>query len=119
MTDLLSTITKPYNNRIYSSTKLTPIEASLTKNEGYVYYNFLEKRKKRKPKVEDHHLVRTTDSRRTFSNGDIVNWSYKFYKITDIIKDTIPSYHNDKLPERYNEALLKITQLTVKKTIVL
>ena len=30
------TITKQYNKRIHSSTKLTPIQASLKKNEGYV-----------------------------------------------------------------------------------
>ena len=35
--DVLPTITKQYNNRIHSSTKLTPIQASLKKNEGFVY----------------------------------------------------------------------------------
>ena len=44
--DILSTITKQYNNRIHSSTKLTTIQASLKKNEGYVYKNLLDKRKK-------------------------------------------------------------------------
>ena len=33
-TDVLPTITNQYNNRIHSSTKLTPIQASLKKNEG-------------------------------------------------------------------------------------
>ena len=32
--DVLPTITKQYNKRIHSSTKLTPIQASLKKNEG-------------------------------------------------------------------------------------
>ena len=32
--NVLPTITKQYNNRIHSSTKLTPIQASLEKNEG-------------------------------------------------------------------------------------
>ena len=48
--DILPTITKQYNNRIHSSTKLTPIQASLKKNEGFVYKNILDKRKKIKPK---------------------------------------------------------------------
>ena len=48
--DILATITEQYNNRIHSSTKLTPIQASLKKNEGYVYKNLLDKRKKVKPK---------------------------------------------------------------------
>ena len=34
--NVLTTITKQYNNRIHSLTKLTPIQASLKKNEGYV-----------------------------------------------------------------------------------
>ena len=34
--DVLPVITKQYNNRIHSSTKLTPIQASLKKNEGFV-----------------------------------------------------------------------------------
>ena len=37
------------------------------------------------------------------------------YKITEIINDTIPTYHIDNLPERYNEALLKKTNSTLKE----
>ena len=37
--DVLQTITKQYNNKTHSSTKLTPTQASLKKNEGYVYKN--------------------------------------------------------------------------------
>ena len=34
--------------------------------------------------------------------------------MTEIINDTILSYRLDNLPERYNEALLKKTELTMK-----
>ena len=50
---------------------------------------------------------------KTFSKSDMTNWSYKLYKITEIINDTIPSYKIDNLPERYNESLLKKTELTM------
>ena len=50
-----------------------------------------------------------------FSKGDTTNWSYKLYKITEILNDTIPSYKIDNLPERYNESLLKKTNLTMKE----
>ena len=50
-----------------------------------------------------------------FSKSDTTNWSYKLYKISEIIKDTIPSYHIDNLPERYNESLLKKTDLSMKE----
>ena len=59
--DVLPTITKQYNNRIHSSTKLTPIQASLKKNEGFVYKNLLDKRKKITPKFQINDLVRTAD----------------------------------------------------------
>ena len=113
--DILPTITKQYNNRVHSSIKLTPIQASLKKNEGYVYKNLLDKRKKVKPKFQMNDLVRTADLKKTFSKGDTTNWSYKLYKITEIFNDTIPSYKINKLSERYNESLLKKTELTMKE----
>ena len=112
---ILPTITKQYNNRIHSSTKLSPKDASLKKNEGYVYKNLLDKRKKLNPKFQINDLVTTADLKKTFSKGDTTNWSYKLYKITKIINDTIPSYCLDNLPERYNESLLKKTELTMKE----
>ena len=95
--DVLQTITKQYNNRVHTSTKLSPKDASLKKNEGYVYKNLLDKRKKVKPKFQINDLVRVADLKRTFSKGDTTNWSYKLYKITEIINDTIPSYKIDNL----------------------
>ena len=113
--DVLPTITKKYNSKVHSSTKLTPIQASLKKNEGYVYKNLLDKRKKKKPKFQLNDLVRTADLRKTFSKGDTSNWSYKLYKVTEIIKDTVPAYKINNLPKRYNESLLKKTDLTLKE----
>ena len=92
---------------------MTPIQASLKTNEGFVYKNLLDKRKKLKFQIND--LVRTADLKKTFSKGDTTNWSFKLYKITEIIKDTIPSYKIDNLKERYNESLLKKTELTIKE----
>ena len=48
--DVLPTLTKQYNSRIHSSTKLSPKDASLKKNEGFVYRKLLDKRNKIKPK---------------------------------------------------------------------
>ena len=94
---------------------MRPIQASLKKNQGYVYKNLLDKRKKVKPKFQKNDLVRTADLKKTFSKGDTTNWSYKLYKFTEIINDTIPSYHIDNLPERYKESLLKKSELTLKE----
>ena len=94
---------------------MTPIQASLKKNEGFVYKNLLDKRKKVKPKFQINDLVRTADLKKTFSKGDITNWSYKLYKITEIINATIPCYKITNVSERYNESLLKKTELTKKE----
>ena len=50
--NILDTITKQYNNRIHSSTKLSPKDASLKKNEGFVYKNLLDKRKKKNQNIK-------------------------------------------------------------------
>ena len=113
--DVLTTITKQYNNRIHSSTKLSSKDASLKKNEGFVYKNLLDKRKKVIPKFQINDLVRVADLKKTFSKGDTTHWSYKLYKITELINDTIPAYKIDNLKERYNESLLKKTDLTLKE----
>ena len=113
--DVLPIITKQYNNKVHSSSKLSPKDASLKKTEGLVYKNLLDKRKKVTPKFQVNDLVRTADLKKTFSKGDTTNWSYKLYKITEIIYDTIPSYCLDNLKERYNESLLKKTELTLKE----
>ena len=68
-----------------------------------------------KPKFQINDLVRVADLKKTFSKGDTTNWSYELYRITELINDTIPSYHIDNLPERYNQSLLKKTDLTMKE----
>ena len=113
--DVLPTITKQYNNRVHTSTKLSPKDASLKKNEGFVNKNLMDKRKKIKPKFQINDLVTVADLKKTFSKGDTTNWSYKLYKITEIINDTFPSYKIENIKERYNEALLKKTDLTLKQ----
>ena len=87
--DVLQTITKQYNNRIHSSTKLSPKDASLKKNEGFVYKNLLNKRNKIRPKFQIRDLVRTTDLKKTSSKGDTTNWSYKLFEITERINETV------------------------------
>ena len=91
---------------------MTPIQASIKSNEREVYTNLQDKRVKRKPKYKLGDLVRTADTRNIFSKGDSTNWSYELYTITEIIDDTIPSYHINFLPERYYEVLLKKSKLT-------
>ena len=51
--DILPTITKQYNNRIHSSTKLSPIQASLKKERRIRVQQFIRQKKKSKSKVSN------------------------------------------------------------------
>ena len=64
--DELQSITSKYNNKIHSSTKMSPNQASKKSNESEVYTNLQDKRKKRKPKYKLGDLVRTADTRNIF-----------------------------------------------------
>ena len=46
------------------------MSASLTKSEGYVYHNLIDKRTQVRPKYEIVYPVRTADFKKLFSNGD-------------------------------------------------
>ena len=79
---------------------MTPIQASLKKNEGLVYDKLLHKRKKVKPKFQINDLFRTADLKKTFTKGETTNCSLILHKIIQSNNDTIPSYKVDNLPER-------------------
>ena len=60
-----------------------PIQASFKENEGYVYNNLLDKRKKNTTKFQVNDLIRTADLKHTFAKGDTTYWSYNLYKIIE------------------------------------
>ena len=64
--DILPTITNQFNNPIHTSTKLTPIQVSLKKNEGFAYQSLLDKRNKIKSKTQVNDLVSCADMKKTF-----------------------------------------------------
>ena len=82
---------------------------------GTCLQKFIRRKKTIKPKVQVNDLVRIADLKKTFLKVDTINWSYRIYKITEITKDTIPSYRIESLQERYNEALMKKTELSLKE----
>ena len=94
---------------------MTPIQASLKKNEGFVYRYLLDKRKKVTPKFQINDVVRVADLRKTFSKSETNNRSPKLSKITEKINHTIPCYKINNLKERYNEAFMKKTESTMKE----
>ena len=94
---------------------MTPNQASKKSNERKVYSNLQDRRDKQKPKYKLGQLVRTADIKKVFSKGDSTNYSYFLYTITEVIRDTIPSYRINYLPERYNQNLFLPTKLSLEE----
>ena len=92
---------------------MKPIDASEKSNEKAVHSNFQDKRRKLNPKFKKGQLVRKADIKRVFSKGDSTNYSYKIYKITEVLYKTVPSYRIDHLPERFNGNLLLPTKISL------
>ena len=111
----IPSVIKHYINTIHSSTKMTPIQASKKSNEKIVFNNLKDDREKQRPKYKLGQLVRTANIKQVFSKSDSTNYSYKLYTITEVIHDTIPSYRNKYLPERYNENLLLPTKRSLEQ----
>ena len=55
---------------------MTPIRASIKASERLVFDNLQDKRKKLDPKYKLGQLVRSTDNKRVFGQGDSTNYSY-------------------------------------------
>ena len=98
----LPVVFKQYNNRIHSSTKMKPIDASFESHGKVVFSNLEDKTRKHILKFKLGQLVRTAANKRIFSKGDSTNWSYKFYTITEVIHDTNPSCRLNYLPKIHN-----------------
>ena len=94
---------------------MKPIDVSKKSNEKLLHSNLQDRKVRQKPKFNLRQIVRTADIKRVFSEGDSKNYSYKVYTINEVIHDTIPSYRNDYLPDRYNENLLLPTKLTLEQ----
>ena len=94
---------------------MTPLQASLKKNEKIVYCNLKDKREVRETKFNLGQLVRTSEIKKVSSKGDSTNYSYKVYTITEVIHGIIPTYRIKYLPERYKENLLLSTKLTLEQ----
>ena len=111
----LPSVIKQYNNTNHHSIKRTPNQAAKKSNERKVYTNLHDRRDKQKPKYKWGQLVRTAEIKIVFSKGDSTNYSYKLYTITEVIDNTIPSYRNNYLPDRYDENLLLPTKLSLEE----
>ena len=90
--DMLPKLVEEYNNTKHSSIKMTPVEASMKKNEGLVYHNLYGDSQitKRKPKFKVGNKVRISKyKRQIFDKGYTPNWTEEIFEIVKI-KPTNP-----------------------------
>ena len=118
--DDIQRIVNEYNNSYHSSIKMTPVEASKKENEGIVYYNLYNKRRRKmmkqnlKPKFKVGDIVRIYKFKKLFEKGYLPKWSNSFYVI---YKDngTIPNTYKVKSIEKKNDRYEYIRQNFMNK----
>ena len=58
----------------------------------------IKERKQKQTKFERRGSVMTADRRSVYSKGDTTNWIDELDAITEIINDTMPTYHKKNYP---------------------
>ena len=109
---------KKHNNTVHHSIKMIPVQASRKVNEKEVYSKLQKNRRVRQqPNIIPGQLDRTADIKKVFSKGDSTSLSYKLYTMTEVINTLIPSYRIEYLPDKYNQKVLRATELTLEENI--
>ena len=113
--DELPEVPQKYKKNIHSSTKTTPLQATIKSNQIELYNNIRNRREK-KTNVKIDELVRTFKLRETFYKGDTTKRSYDFYTKTKEIDDVLPSCYLKFFPENFIIALFTHNENNSKKT---
>ena len=89
--DALDQMVKNYNEKVHSTIKMTPKEASKDINRGKVYFNIIRKQNKSPPsiKYKKDDEVRISKYKRYFEKGYTPNWKEEIFT-TDKINMTNP-----------------------------
>ena len=116
--DILSSLLQLYNTRKHSSIRMTPKEASMTKNEDTVYHNLYGDRPvsfvKAKYKIGDK--VRISKKKGTFEKGYTPRWTEELFEIymvqnTSPVTYKIKDLNGDEIDGSfYEEELQKASQ---------
>ena len=109
------TIAKKCNITLQSTIKLTPVRVSLKTNKKEVLNNLKEKNVQQTSKFKVCDLLRTADLMKTFPKGDTTKWFSELYTETEVAKDTLPTYHKNRLFESFFETSLSQTTLKLEK----
>ena len=85
---------KNYNEKVHSTIKMTPKEASKDINRGKVYFNIIRKQNKSRPsiKYKKGDKVRISKYKRHFEKGYNPNWTEEIFTIDKINMTNPVSY---------------------------
>lgn len=78
-----------YNNRVHSSIKMTPLQASKKKNEKVLLLyqqDKVDKVKSSKPKFKLNDIVRISRTKGVFEKGYTKRWSHELYQVVEVLK---------------------------------
>src|SRR6218665_978500 len=93
--DVLDALTDQYNNTVHSSTRMTPVEASLKTNKIKVWMNLypnLSTTEDNVPKFSVGDKVRITKKKTTFEKGYTPRWTEEVFTISKIQYTDPPTY---------------------------
>ena len=92
-----------YNNRVHTTTRMTPFEASNKPIDPPTFVN-----KPKQPKFQVGDYVRVPDKRNIYSKGYTTNWNRELFKIQKIIPTnpityTLEDENNEQIAGKYYE----------------
>ena len=87
--DIIDELVDQYNNTTHSSIKMTPVDASMRKNENRVWNNLYPEKAlgdpRPDPKLSVGDQVRITKKKKTFEKGYTPRWTEEIFIITKIL----------------------------------
>ncbi|WAR05652.1 YMD3-like protein [Mya arenaria] len=125
--DILNDLVDQYNETKHSSIKMTPVEASMKKNENRVYkylytkparltepLAMLRRSQTSKPKFAVGDRVRITKKKKTFEKGYIPRWTEEVFTVSEIqytnpVTYTIKDYNKEEIQGTFYEQELQKT----------
>ena len=128
--DVLQDLVEQYNNTVHSTTKMTPVEASLKKNEPKVYLNSygIVTANVSTPKFKVGDRVRITIKKNTFEKGYTPRWTEEVftistvqptqpvtYKIKDSMEDEIKGTFYEQELQKTKQDIYRIEKVLSKR----
>ena len=122
--DALDQMVKNYNDKVHSTIKMTPKEASKDINRGKVYFNIIRKQNKSRTsiKYKKGDKARISKYKRHFEKGYTPNWTEEIFTIDKINMTNPVSYqvrdlNNEKILGSFytRELIFRIEKVTKRK----